>query len=355
MNGQKQLLDISWGTVFRIFLIGFLFYALFLVREILILFFFALMISFLINPAINLLKKIKIPRILGAILVYLSIFGVLGFLVYLASPIFFHEFRQLISSFPDYFQEISPFLREIGIEAQQSLEAVVRDLSGKMEEISAGIFGALSFIFGGFFATLFILVTAFFLSVEDRGFEKFLFLVSPKKYEDYVITIFRRSQKKVSGWFGARALICAFVGLATFLVFLFFDVKYPFMFALLGGIFNFIPYIGPLVAGFIMFIFIVVLDSWWKAVLVVAIFTLIQQIDANILNPVLTGKIIGLPPVLVLISLVLGAQLFGILGVILAIPVAGILYEFLREFLKKRKKIEEENQEEEIEEAAEIL
>ncbi len=350
---KQQLLDISWGGVFKLFIVGLVFYSLFLVRDVLILFLFALVISFLVNPIIRFLNKLKIPRFLGAVIVYLAIFGVLGLLIFLAAPIFIYESQRFIASFPEYFEMIHPFLREVGIEAQYSLEGVIREFSGRLEELSAGVFGALSFLFGGFFSTLFIIVTAFFLSIEDKGFEKFLYLVSPKKYEEYVIGIFRRSQKKVSGWFGARVLISAFVGLATFLVFLLFDVKYPFMFALLGGVFNFIPYIGPLVAGFIMLVFVFLLDSWWKAIAVTLIFTVIQQIDANVLNPILTSKFVGLPPVLVLIALVVGAQLFGMIGIILAIPVAGIFYEFFGEFLKKRKRMEETD--EEIEEPAEVL
>ncbi|GAI37440.1 unnamed protein product, partial [marine sediment metagenome] len=97
-----------------------------------------------------------------------------------------------------------------------------------------------------------------------------------------------------------------------------------------------IPILGPIIAGAVAFIF-VALDSWLKAIFVLIIFILIQQIEGNILTPVLTKKFVGLPPVLVLISLAVGAKLLGILGAILAIPLAGILFEFLRDFLKKKK------------------
>ena len=70
-------------------------------------------------------------------------------------------------------------------------------------------------------------------------------------------------------------------------------------------------------------------------------FLIIQQIEGNILNPVLTKKIIGLPPVLVLVAVMVGAKLWGIMGALLAIPIAGIMFEFLRDFLKKRKEEKE--------------
>ena len=77
--------------------------------------------------------------------------------------------------------------------------------------------------------------------------------------------------------------------------------------------------------------------SFPKAVFVLIAFLLIQQIEGNILSPLLARKFVGLPPVLVLLSLAIGAQLLGLLGAILAIPIAGIIFEFLRDFLKKKK------------------
>ncbi|MEA3505932.1 MAG: AI-2E family transporter, partial [Elusimicrobiota bacterium] len=79
---------------------------------------------------------------------------------------------------------------------------------------------------------------------------------------------------------------------------------------------------------------------WAKALFILIAFVIIQLIEGNVLTPVLTKKFVGLPPVLVLIALMVGGKLWGILGAILAIPLLGLLYEFLRDFLKKRKESE---------------
>ena len=103
---------------------------------------------------------------------------------------------------------------------------------------------------------------------------------------------------------------------------------------------DFIPVLGPIFAAVIAFVFIA-LDSWLKAIFVSIAFVLIQQIEGNILSPILTRKFVGLPPVLVLVSLAIGAKLLGILGAILAIPLAGIIFEFLKDFLKRKKEEKE--------------
>lgn len=339
MNGDN-VLDISWETIFKISLVGFIFYSLWLVREIIIWIIFALMIALLLNPAIDFLRKLRVPRILGASFVYLSIFGFLGAVIYLSAPIFIYEMRQFLNSFPYYLSIIHPILKEVGIEALENTETFTQALISRLEQISVGIFNALAVFFGGISSAAFILITAFFISLEKRGIERFLILLFPKKYENYVLFLFRRCQKKVSGWFGSRILISLFVGGATFFVLWFFNIKYSFILSLIAGILNLIPYLGPGFTAILIFFLAGVSESWFKAVLVLIAFFLIQQIDGSILSPIFTKKFVGLPPALVLISLVIGAKIFGFLGAVFAIPLAGILYEFLSNFLEKQRREE---------------
>jgi len=335
MNGDR-ILDISWATILKISLALFFFYIIYLVRDILVWFIFALIISVLFNPAINFLRKLKIPRVLAVIFVYVSIFGILGLIIYWITPMFISEIQQFSQLFPQYFEKISPPLKGLGIEAFESMESFTQALGIALQRASTDILSALAIIFGGIGSTIFILAIALFISLEEGGVERVIGLLFPKKYESYVLSLWERSQVKVSGWFGARILTSIFVGIAVFITLYLFNVKYTLSLALLAGILDFIPFLGPIIAGAVAFTFIA-LDSWLKAIFVLIVFVLIQQIEGNILSPILTKKFVGLPPVLVLISLAIGAKLLGILGAVLAIPLAGIIFEFLRDFLKKRK------------------
>ena len=120
------------------------------------------------------------------------------------------------------------------------------------------------------------------------------------------------------------------------MVFKLFKIDFSFSLGFLAGITNFIPIIGPIVAGVVIFA-MVAMTSLSKAIFVLLAFTILQQIEGNIISPILSRKFIGLPPVLVLISLAVGGKLWGIMGAILVIPLVGIIYEFLRDFLKKKK------------------
>lgn len=335
MNPERTL-DISWETILKIALVSLIFYLIFLVRDILVLIVFALIISILFNPAINFLQKRKIPRILASSLVYVSIFGFLGLLVYLIVPIFIFEIQQFSQFFPQYFEKLAPPLKELGISAFENFEIFLGSLGSWLVKASANVFGAISAIFGGIFSAIAIFTIAFFLSLEEKGLDRMINLLSPKRYEAYLLDVLHRSENKVAGWFGSRILAGLFVGLATFLACKILALEYAVSFAFLAGVLNLLPIVGPIITGLIIFLF-TALDSWSRAIIISIIFFLIQQLEGNILTPILTKRFIGLPPVLVIIALMIGGKLWGVLGGILAIPLAGVVFEFFRDFLKKKK------------------
>lgn len=324
----------------RICLAGLLFYVIYLVRDAVVWFFFGLVISVLLNPIVVFFQMFKIPKVVAIVLTYFLIFGTLGLIIYLSAPIFIDEIRQFSVSVPQYLEKLSPIFEGLKIEALQNIDNLTEGLAQGLEKFSSGILNAIVAFFGGIASTVFILSIAFFISLEESGVEKFLTLITPKKYEGYVMALFERCQKKISGWFGVRIIACFFVAAASAVVFYLFRIDYVLILASLGGVMNFIPFLGSFFAGLIILLFVGMTASWGKAIMVLIAFIIIQQIENNIISPVLMKKFIGLPPVMVLISLVVGGQIFGFLGALFAVPVFGIIYEFTKEFLEKKKEEE---------------
>lgn len=333
---QDRVIDISGNTILKIALTTVSLYIIYLIRDVLIWFIFAIIISILFNPVIDFLQKRKIPRVMAVVFVYLGTFGILSLSIYSTATLLFNEIQQFSQFFPQYFQTLSPLLKELGIRAFENIDAFTLAINGILGEITSTIPNALFSIFGGLFTTFFVISMAIFLSLEQRPIEKTLSLFFSKRYETYVLNLWARCQRKVSGWFLSRILACIFVGILSYFAFLLFSTKYPLTLGLLAGALNFIPIVGPIVTGFLIFV-IASLDSGLKALFVVLAFILIQQIENNIVTPILSKKFIGISPTLVLIALVVGGKLWGFLGSILAIPLFGILTEFLRDFLKKKK------------------
>lgn len=338
MNQQEgeHILDISWGMILKIFIAACGFYILYLIRDLLIWFLFAALISILLNPAIDFLQKKKVPRVLGVVFVYLVIFGFLSSSLYLIATPLISEIQHFFYNFPYYFEKFSLPLRALGLEAFENFETFIKAFEEMLNKMSADILTTLFAIFGGIFSTLFVITVSVFVSLEEHSIEKTVVLLSPKKYEAYILSLWQRCQRQVGGWFAARILGCLFVGAISYVAFLMFNVKYPVSLALLAGILEFIPIIGPFITAIIAFM-VVSLTSLPQAFFVLLFFIILQQIEGNILTPVLTQKFISLPPSLVLVSLSIGGMLYGVLGAIFCVPLAGMLYEFFRDFLKKKK------------------
>ncbi len=335
MNNER-ILDISWPTIFRLSVAIVCFFLLFLVRDILMSLIFALIISILFNPAIDFLSRRRIPRPLAVVFIYLGVFGLISLAIYAIVPLFVSEIGQFVDLLPQYIERMSPTLQSLGIEAFNDVNSLAEAFGQNLQSAVKNIFSALSVIFGSIFSTFFVVMVAAFLSAEENIVEKTIALFTPKRHEAYAANLWKRCQAKVSGWFLSRVLASLFVGVLSYIAFLLFNVKYAFSLGLLAGLLNFVPIIGSLFVAVLIFL-IVSLDSLLRAVFVLVVFGLIQQIESSVLVPLLSRKFMGMPPVLVLASLVIGAKLWGFLGAILAIPLAGILFEFLRDFLKKQK------------------
>ncbi|MBI2624887.1 MAG: AI-2E family transporter [Candidatus Nealsonbacteria bacterium] len=335
-NSQEKILDISWGTIAKVSVALSAFYILYLIRDILIWFLFALVLTVLFNPAIDFLQKKGIPRPLAVILCYFVVFGFLGFVIYLTIPVFITEIYQFSQLFPQYFEKIAPPLQGLGIEAFENFEIFIKTLGEGLRNMAANIFSALFSIFGGLVSTMFIITVAIFVSLEQNVIERGILLLFPKKYESFAVSLWEKTQQKVSGWFLIKVLGSVLVGVASYIAFIIFDIKYPFTLALASGALNFIPIVGPLIAGLAIFL-LVSMESLFKAVFILIFFVILQQVEGNILTPILSEKFIKLSPALVLISLAIGGKLFGIWGAVLFVPLFGIVFEFLRDFLRRQK------------------
>jgi len=338
---MDHTLDVSWKTIIKIFFAGFILYILFLARHIIVWLFFALVIALLLDPAINFLRRLRLPKFLSVVFVYLSIFGLLGLMIWLAAPIFIAETNNLAQNLPAYFEKINPLLKNLGLDVADNFKDFTTDLVSQAGESSRSIVRAISVFFGGISSTLVIFVFAFYISLEERGLEKVLAILVPRKYERHIVVIFEKAQFKVVGWFGARILACLFVAIVSFIIFFLFGTPHVFILSLISGLLNFVPFVGPLITSLSVFLFVGVSQSWLVAFYVVIALTIVQEMENKIVTPLLMKKFLDLPPLLVLLSILVGGTIFGFLGIIFVVPVFGIVYEFLKEFLERRKSLSE--------------
>lgn len=332
-------LHFDWKAVLKAAVLVVCLYILYIVKDIIVWFVFALVVSILFNFLIDGLQKRYVPRIVSATVLYLGFFALLGFFIYKTAPLMLNELQDFTANLPAYLKKISPFFEKLGVYSFKNTKTFMDALQQNLANASGSFGNALSGIFGGAASTALVIAVAFFISLERHFVEKIISAFSPPNYKEYLFGLWRRAKKKVSGWFVTRVIGIAFVGLGVYVVLMILNVKYAFMLSLIAGVLDLLPFIGPLIAGVALFT-VVSLSSFFQAVFVTVAFLIIQQIENHILFPVIFKKLIGLPPVLVLVAFAIGGELWGAAGAILGIPLAGVVYEIIKDYLGKKQRNE---------------
>ena len=332
---EEKTLNLSWDFFLKVSVLVISLYFLYIIKDIVIWFIFSIVLAILFNFLIDILDKKGIPRIISAIFVYAFVLFLVGLFFYATAPIFLSEIQQFINNIPSYFQKLSPFMGKVGVTLFHGSNSF-NNFEGTLNKAGEGIISALSVFFGGFQAAIFIIFLAFFLSLERNFLEKLLANFSPAKYKPYLFNLLPRVKKRVNGWFITRVMGMIFVGLLTYFSLGILDIQYSFLLGMVAGVFDFVPMVGPMIAAIII-VLIAAMSSLEKAVFALLIFMIIQQLENNLLFPLLFRKFIGVPPSVVLIALAIGGELWGLIGAILAVPLAGVIFELIKDYLKIKK------------------
>lgn len=333
-------LEISNRTILKIFLAVVLLYALFLIKSVIIWFIFALIIAVLFNFAIDPLEKRRVPRLVSASVLYFGIFALIGLVIYKTAPFLLNEIQEFYTNLPVYLKKISPVFEKFGVTSFKSTKAFTQTMQTSLEQAGGSFFEAVAGIFGGASVTALVFALAFFISLERKFVEHSLASFFPKRHHEYLFGLWRRSRKKVSGWFISRMIGVVFVAVTMLAVLLIFNVKYSFSLAIASGLLDFLPIFGPFVAGCLIFI-LVSLNSFHQAIFVIVAFIIIQELENHLLFPLLFKRFIGISPVLVLVAMAMGGILWGVAGAILAIPLAGVVSEIIKDYFAKNSKKDE--------------
>lgn len=336
MKKEIEMIDITWRAIFKVIAAIILFWIIYLLRNVIVWAVLALIISILFNPLIDILERRKIKRVAATIIVYLSFLIICGLLIFIVVPPLIAETQYFSSTFAQYFDRIPAFLSEMGLDSFKGISSLNSSLNESLVKVSSNIFNIFTSLFGSIFAGMTVFVLSIFMSIEQKEIIKGIRLVSPKGFEEQVLNRWERSQYHVVAWFGSRVLSCVCVAIMTFLLCVFLKIKFSLALALLAGLLNIVPMVGPIISGVIVAAF-ALFDSVPKFVIATIFLIVIQQIESNILMPIFTKKLSGLPSVLVLIAILIGGALGGIIGAILAIPLAGIIFEGLRDYFNHRK------------------
>ncbi len=340
---KKVNIEISTNTIIKVLIVLFLIWILYLIRDVVAILFFTIILVSILEPAVNWLRLKKVPKTLSVIIVYLCLVAIFALVILLIIPPITEQADQLSQNFPQYWEKITKdfsklgdFLDKYGI--TQSLENSLANLKLQLPD-SLGVFSKLGDFISGLFSLFVILVISFYILVQDSAIKRILRSLLPGKSMPYATQLVNRIQKKLGLWLRGQLILGFLIFLLVYVGLILLGVKYALILAIIAGLLEFIPYLGPMIAGFLA-IMLTLFHSPVLALLVLVLYMVIQAIENHILVPKVMQKTVGLNPVISIFALLIGAKLGGVIGLILAIPVVTALSVFIQDFFDKKKEEE---------------
>lgn len=330
MPAGHQKIDISIFSVLKIIALIAAVALLYYVRDIIVLVFLSVIIASAIDPIARFFVKYKIPRVLSVLAVYIFVFLFISAVLYFIVPSILSELGSLETTLSRVSQQIiwGKPLSFLGYNALVQLQHFFNNFIPQTKDIVSGAVGLTPKLFGGFISFFSVIVISFYLAVKEGEIEKFIKLITPIGYESYAVGLWKRTHKKFGRWLQGSLFLAFLVGLLVFIGLTLLGVKYSLSLAIVAGAFELVPMVGATLAT-IPAVLIALTQSWYLALGVLILYIVIQQLENNLMVPLVFRHVIGLNPVIVILSLLIGVRLAGPLGLLIALPAAAAIGEFL--------------------------
>lgn len=346
MDEEKQRISITTGSWVKAIVVVALAYALLQVAGFILVLIASIVIASAIEPVTIWARRHNVPRLPAVLGVYITTALVLSGVFYFLLLPLIGEVSAFIKTLTIYSNAVvndsvlsSMFASQNvfgGLDTPMLIGQLSTYLNSFSQFLSQGVFSSLSLIFGGVMGFVLIVVLSFYLAVQDDGITKFLRIIVPLKHESYAIGLWRRSQAKIGRWMQGQLFLGALVMVLVYVGLVIIGVPHALLLAVLAGIFELIPLFGPILSAIPAVFVAYAAMGPSTALIVAALYLVIQQFENHVIYPLVVKKVIGIPPLVSIIALVVGGELAGFLGILIAVPVAAVVMEFLSDLEEEK-------------------
>ena len=320
------MIAISTGTILKVVGIVLAIGLAWVLQDILLYTFTAILIAGVIYPFAKWAEQHRIPKGLAVAVIYIVIIGLLITAISFLVPALLDQTRLAAGAFGNtlgWLQDATSVLRDaanrMGI--LTGTTPTISGVASQAQDVAIGFLGTLNNVAGGLAGVLVVIALSFYIIIEDEAARKAFRSLVPLQYQEFASRLVWQVIEKLGAWMRGQLALSATISITYFIAFTALRLPYPLLLALIAGMFEFVPYIGPIIAGAIA-VFIAFTVSPWMALFVAIIVVIAQQIQNNILAPLVMRRAVGLNPVVSILAFLVGAKLFGVVGAIFAIPVA---------------------------------
>ena len=323
-NTSHIIFHISTSSILKV--IGFLVLAwfIFYVKDIVLIVFVATLLAVAFNPVVGWLSAKKIPRPMGIVIIYLFLFILFFGIIAILIPPLRDEITQIANYFPalwEKFMQSFPTSNDgtKGTDLMYTINQGLSSLKNVLINSTGNVYSFILVIFGNIITFILIFVLTFYFLLQEQAIKRAVKYLIPSAYQQYFDDIVPNVQDRIGRWLRGELILVLVVGLLILVGLKILNVKYFLVLALLAGIMEIIPYVGPFFSA-IPAAFIAFSDSIWKGISVIILYWVVQQMENHIIVPKVMQKAVGLNPIIIIIAILIGAKLFGFLGVLIAVP-----------------------------------
>ncbi len=285
---------------------------------------------YILNPIVNLLMKTKIKRTLAVVIVLLLLLAAIVWILLSVIPNLVQQLSSLASNMPNFIREVEAGLREISqlpvfkdLDIGKYMDQLDISYGTIIQQFLSGVSTSLGSIVGSIASATVVIITApFILFYMLKDGEKLVPNVQhlfPEKRKNQIVELLGQLNKTLANYISGQAIECLFVGTFTFLGYWMIGVEYAFLFGVIAGLTNLIPYLGPYL-GLAPAFLVTVFNEPFKALLCCVVVLIVQQLDGNIIYPNVIGKSLQIHPLTIIIVLLVAGNIAGLLGIFLGVP-----------------------------------
>lgn len=300
-------------VLFALFLVAFFWFVI-EIRDIIVSIFLSYIIMASVLPLVNYLRGKGFPKILAVLIPYFAIVTAIFLLILPLVPFVISQIQSLLTQFPK-FLDSSANTFSVTIDPDQ----LQKYLNNEANELGKNAVNVTTKVFGGLFSIITIFVVSFYLLMYHSSFKTGLAHLFQKQYREHVLRVVDQVNYKLGAWLRGQVILCFFIGLLSWIGLTILGLPYALPLALMAGLLEVIPTIGPILSA-IPAIIIALTISPTLALAVVVLYLLIQALENQVLVPKVMERAVGLNPVVVILGVMIGANLMGVAGALLAIP-----------------------------------
>ena len=304
-------------------------------------FFAAMIISYLLHPLVDRLQARKVPRSLAIVLLFSTFVLITGLIVNALIPVVLEQLDELREHAPQFKAFVQDSLDGLHSEPfmlgsiREGIDAAIQNMEKSLASRTRDSVGMLSHALEYVFVAFLIPFLVFYMLKDIDIIEKSALAFVPSKRRKTTIRLLRSIDDTLGKYVRGQLIVCLLIGIFAYLGYWLVGMPYPLLLAGIVAVFNVIPYLGPLLAA-APALFIAATISW-KLVLFVLLINLICQIlEGNVIGPNIIGKSLHLHPLIIMLSLIIGGEVAGIIGLILVVPFLAVIRVIHRHFRESR-------------------